>query len=220
MFAVLREDAKDVCVESVRMVHLEQVAMFVDVLAVDCLGRCQHEQAVEVEVAFCAATAPSGFLFSDGDSSRVHSEKRGIVSDALWDICFGLRSQLFNVVFIKNSGIESRRASLLVQSHLLVDPVFVLRYHALDLASAGPEWGAYEQTFIRYLKTDGFSFAADEFVFHADILSSAPRSKKDNNEIIEPNRDLSMREAINHNAMAGSFDFAFRLWLKGRQIRI
>ena len=69
VLAVVRVDAEHVVVETLGMIHLEQVAELVNDHAVYYLGRSQHQQAVEVEIAFGAAAAPSGFLVSDRDSA-------------------------------------------------------------------------------------------------------------------------------------------------------
>ena len=140
--------------------------------AVYDFGRGEHEQAVEVQIAFGAAAAPSGLLLSDGDSAWMDAEKRGIVGDALRDVFLRLRYEMADVVFAQEALAECSFASLLMQSHLLADPVLVRRNHALDLALACAHGSPHQQTFVCDLKPDRFSFAADYSVVHADILSS------------------------------------------------
>lgn len=72
------------------MVHFQAVAEFVDDDIVDDIRGCHHEEAVEVQVAFCGAGAPAGFLVSDGDASVGYVEAFCIVGYAFRDVVDGL----------------------------------------------------------------------------------------------------------------------------------
>jgi hypothetical protein len=64
--------------------------------AVDDFRRREHQQAVEVQVAFRAAASPPCFLGTDGDSAGLYAEQRRVIRDALRNVCAGTFRQFFD----------------------------------------------------------------------------------------------------------------------------
>ena len=58
------------------MIHVLSVAEFMYHDAVDHLIRQQHEQAIEIQIAFAGAAAPAGALVADGDPSVIYTGER------------------------------------------------------------------------------------------------------------------------------------------------
>ena len=103
VLAVVRVDAEHVVVETLGMIHLEQVAELMNDHAVDHLWRGQHQQAVEVEIAFGAATAPSGFLISYGDPAGTDAEERGVIGNTLRNVLLGLLREAPYIALAKDA---------------------------------------------------------------------------------------------------------------------
>ena len=173
VLAVVRVDAEHVVVETFGMIHLEQVAELVNDHAVYYLGRSQHQQAVEVEIAFGAAAAPSGFLVSDRDSAGADAEERSVIKNALRNVFPGLLRETPDVAFAEDALGLGRRLRLLVLRRLFSDPGFMRGNHALDFASARSQRSPHEKSPVGYFQTDGFSFAAYYSVRHSGCFHNA-----------------------------------------------
>ena len=173
VLAVVRVDAEHVVVETLGMIHLEQVAELVNDHAVYYLGRSQHQQAVEVEIAFGAAAAPSGFLVSDRDSAGADAEERSVIKNALRNVFPGLLRETPDVAFAEDALGLGRRLRLLVLRRLFSDPGLMGGDHSLNLAPARSQRGPHEKSLVGYFQIDGFSFAAYYSVIHSGFFHDA-----------------------------------------------
>ncbi len=164
VFIVVRVHPEHVTVESVGMIHFEQMTQLMDNYAVDDFRRGEHQQAVEVQVAFGAAASPSCLLMADGDPAGPDPEERCVVCDARGDIRPRLLGKVPYVRRGEKTLFPRPISGLLMQGKLLIDPASVLGNDPLDLAPTSAEWGLYQKPVVGDLKADGFSFAADQFV--------------------------------------------------------
>lgn len=80
--AVVGADAFHKRPESLRVVHVRQMAEFMDDHIVEDGGRCQHQPPVEGKRTFCAAASPAGLLVTDGDAAEGSARERGKISGA------------------------------------------------------------------------------------------------------------------------------------------
>ena len=71
---VMRQHPLDLSPEARRMVHLPDMTEFMYYDIVAHIGRCQHKQAVEIQISLRAAAAPPCLLISDRYPSEGHSD--------------------------------------------------------------------------------------------------------------------------------------------------
>ena len=76
------------------MIHVMQMAQLVDDDVIPDLRRCQHQQAVEIEIPRLGAAAPAGFLGPDGDAFKADPHLGCPEAYPAGKILFGLLLQL------------------------------------------------------------------------------------------------------------------------------
>ena len=112
--------------------------------AVDDFRRGQHEQAIEVQISLCTATAPPCFLFADGDAAGMYAEHRRIIGDPSRDILRRCIGQTVQVFLRKKSLFQSAVRCLSSLRHLTIDPGLVRGDDALNITDRGAQRCSYQ----------------------------------------------------------------------------
>ena len=146
------------------MVHLLPVAQFVHHHIVPNFFRGKHQQAVEIQISFAGAAAPSGALSTDGNGAVGYANQRRKPGRTFGNILRSLFCQ--GLQLLGRQLRRGRPGGDFLQ--VGVDPVCFAVYKLLHLPFGHPVGTANQNFSLRGdLESKGFPAAAQDSVFHS-----------------------------------------------------